>query len=89
MSYSTSNPPALVKQRIGGGVGGAEWRYVSTDTIATVMGDNYFSDGVALGMTIGDLVVVVNTTSGLTSLTQVEETTGAGVTVIALTAAST
>jgi len=89
MAYAVTNPPALVKQRVGGGVGGAEWRYVSTDAIATVMGDNYFSNGVALGMTIGDLVVVVNTTSGLTSLTQVEETTGDATTVIALTTAST
>lgn len=87
MSYSTSTPPALMVDRVGDT--GAIWWYRSADPIATVMGDNYFSNATDLGMVVGDIVFVVNTTSSLTSITQVEEVTGGAGTVIALTAAST
>ncbi len=59
MAYAATNPPAMIGQRIGGG--GALWIYQSTDPHADVDGTDYFSNGSALGMQVGDVVVVVDT----------------------------
>jgi len=89
MAYNTSNPPmkisagALTDFGAGFGGGGSIWFYRSADAIATVKGAAYFSNGVALGMQPGDVVLVfdsatpalslafvqsVNTTTGTASL---------------------
>lgn len=84
MAYATSNPPALLQDRIMGG--GAVWSYISADARATVVGAGYFSNGRSLGMKIGDVVnCVVDTTGVLTvaSVTAVNAGTGA-VTITAL-----
>lgn len=84
MAYSTTNPPALLQDRVMGG--GAEWSYISADARATVVGAGYFSNGKTLGMKLGDVVnAVVDTTGVLTvaSVTAVNASTGA-VTVTAL-----
>jgi hypothetical protein len=62
MAYSTTNPPALVSQRVGAS-GGAIWVYSDGDAIATVTGADYFSDGDALGMVAGDVVFVIDSTN--------------------------
>lgn len=62
MTYAATNPPALVSQRVGGG--GAVWSYSSTDDVATVTGSDYFSNGDALGMQVGDLVNIFDTDGG-------------------------
>jgi lipid-binding SYLF domain-containing protein len=56
MAYSTSTPPILVA----GGVGGTPrvWMYVSTDANTAVDAAGYFTNGYALGMRAGDLVLV-------------------------------
>jgi len=59
MSYSTSTPPALIGDRIGGG--GGMWHYSSTDVHTDVDATDYFSNGDALGMKVGDVVFVVET----------------------------
>lgn len=56
MSYSTSNPPQLVADRMNGGK--ALWIYVHTDIHTDVDATDYFSDGAALGMKVGDAVLV-------------------------------
>lgn len=61
MAYSTSNPPAKLIDTISGSAN--VWIYKSTDDDATVNGASYFSDGVALGMKVGDLVLVIDTTT--------------------------
>ncbi len=84
MAYATSNPPALLQDRIMGG--GAVWSYISADARATVVGSGYFSNGRSLGMKLGDVVnCVVETTGVLTvaSVTAVNAGTGA-VTITAL-----
>lgn len=82
MAYSSTNPPCLTSQRLGGGM--AIWTYKSTDAIATVAGTSYFSNADALGMKVYDVVLVVNTASTLTSVaTVVSVTSGAGGTVLA------
>lgn len=62
MAYSTSSPPnKLVMGTIDGAGGPTIWSYVSADAIGTVKGASYFSNGDALGMHVGDLVLVYDT----------------------------
>lgn len=61
MAYSTDNPPA----KIAGGVGGspALWVYNSADVHTDVDAAGYFTNGDALGMKVGDHVIVGKTTA--------------------------
>ncbi len=59
MAYSTSNPPALLSQGIGGHL--RVWAYRSTDAASAVRVSGYFTNGWQLGMRAGDLVYVVDT----------------------------
>lgn len=84
MAYATTNPPALLQDRVMGG--GAVWSYISPDARATVVGAGYFTNGKSLGMKLGDVVnCVVDSTGVLTvaSVTAVNASTGA-VTITAL-----
>ena len=54
MAYSTSSPPAMLTNRVGGQA--AHWGYRSVDDAATVRGADYFSNGSDLGMKVGDFV---------------------------------
>jgi len=86
MAYSTSNPPALVSQRIGDS-GPGLWSYTSSDPIATVSGSSYFSNGVALGMKKGDFMMYFNSNSTLGQFVWVNRlstlpTGGAGITAV-------
>lgn len=58
MSYSTSNPPALVSQSI---AGPKQYVYHSTEGATQVVASGYFSDGQSLGMALGDSVRIVET----------------------------
>lgn len=58
MTYSTSTPPYLIAQGIGGTY--KLWHYDSTDGTATVDAAGYITNGSALGMTAGDSVVVLD-----------------------------
>lgn len=72
MAYSTSNPPALiVPAPMDNQVGPQLWAYKSTDAVATVLGSAYFSNGYTLGMDVGDLVFVYDTTNTRVSITVV------------------
>ena len=71
MAYSTSNPPALVTQGIGN-QGLATWHYTDDDATADVDGDGYITDGVALGMKVGDVVVHEDLSVGTTNNYRVE-----------------
>lgn len=76
MAYSTSNPPALVAQRVGGG--GAKWHYKSADVVGDVDAGDYFSNGHALGMKVGDEVRVEDTTTPLSTTCRVSAVTAGG-----------
>lgn len=76
MAYSTSTPPVLVAEGIGGK--GSQWFYSSTDAIATVNTSGYITNGDALGMKVGDTVIVVDTTTPTTSLCVVADVTAGG-----------
>lgn len=58
MAYSTSNPPALIAQGIGGI--GKIWFYSSTDAQADVDAAGYFSNAANLGMAAQDHVIAVD-----------------------------
>lgn len=61
MAYATTNPPKLFAQ-----VGGGDtrmWYYTSTDVHTDVDAADYFSNGWALGMRVGDIVFVVKSTA--------------------------
>lgn len=59
MPYSTSNPPILISQSVAGG--NATWRYSSTDGATAVDASGYITNAAALGMKVGDLVIVTDT----------------------------
>lgn len=83
MAYVTSNPPIL---QVEGGVGNkgmAFWSYTSADAAATVAGASYFSNGVALGMKLNDLLFVVDTATPLTTTHRVKTIGATAVTVSA------
>lgn len=60
MAYSTSSPPQLVVQSIGGS-GPSIWTYSSTDASTAVDAANYITNGGSLGMAVGDIVFVTDT----------------------------
>lgn len=78
MSYSTSNPPLAIGGGMSGTGGPNLWLYKSTDDDATVNGADYFSNGDALGMKVGDPVLVIDTTNTVTSLCNVASVTSGG-----------
>jgi hypothetical protein len=85
MAYSTSNPPRLISQGIGGS-GPRFWNYSSTDAIAAVDATDYITNATDLGMLTGDLVFVSNTTDDLTTIGQATVDTDGNATLTALTA---
>jgi hypothetical protein len=78
MSYSTSNPPSLIAQRIGDGP--AIWIYKSADVDSDTNAGSYYSDGVTLGMQVGDFVLVYDTTTPKCSFHYVASASGNAVT---------
>lgn len=75
MAYSTSNPPSLVTQSIGGS-GCSTWVYASTDTASDVDAANYITNGGSLGLAVGDIVFVTDTDASppITTIHQVSAT---------------
>jgi hypothetical protein len=84
MAYSISNPPAQISERLAGGP--SLWVYRSADAIATVDDTDYFTNAADLGMRTGDVIFVLNTTGGLTTIGQITVDSDGNGTVTALTA---
>lgn len=77
MSYSTSNPPAIISGPLTGA--GKIWSYRSTDVATDVDASDYFSNGDALGMKVGDIVIACDTdTSTTTTIHRVTAVTAGG-----------
>jgi hypothetical protein len=72
MAYVTTNPPALFASAVGGM--SRFWVYKSADPIATVNTANYFTNGGALGLKVGDLMYVWDTVNALGHLVFVNAT---------------
>lgn len=62
MAYATTNPPALVSQRVGS-AGGAIWIYKDADDKAAVTAADYITNGDDLGLVAGDRVIHIDTTN--------------------------
>jgi hypothetical protein len=85
MAYSTSNPPTLLVPSIGAKP--AVWAYRSTNTSTETLAAGFFSNGAALGLKAGDIVVSINSTSGVPYITGVSSVTASSAaTVVASTA---
>ncbi len=74
MAYATTNPPVLLVPKFTGG-GNNIWAYSSTDATATVDTIGYFTNALDLGMKAGDLVIVRDTATVLTSMHYVHAVT--------------
>ena len=83
MAYSTSTPPALVSQRVGAD-GGAVWILKSTDDIGDVLASGYITDGDDLGMEVGDVVIVVDSTNTKASSAVVTTVTAGGAATVSI-----
>ena len=66
MAYSTSTPPRLVSQAI---IGARTWYHESADATAAADADGFITNGVALGMQVGDIVIHRDITSTTTAIT--------------------
>lgn len=66
MAYETSNPPKCILHGIGGGP--SIWVYADGDAHTDVDATDYFTNGLELGMKVGDVVIVQNTTGYTTTL---------------------
>lgn len=85
MSYSTSNPPNLLAPSIGARP--AVWAYQSTHTSTETLASGFFSNGAGLGMKVADIVLVINSTSGVPYVTGVSSVAASSAaTVVASTA---
>lgn len=87
MAYATSNPPALLIQGITGGTNKVSiWRYSSVDVATLVDDTGYFTNGDALGMKVGDLLICLdNDTSTTMTLHRVTAVTAGGAATVSTT----
>ncbi len=76
MAYSVTIPPVKVAGGIGGGP--ALWLYNSVDLHTDVDATGYFTNGDALGMNVGDTVIVGKTTATIGSTIHYVTTVDAG-----------
>jgi hypothetical protein len=87
MTYATSNGPELQVQAI---AGPKQWVYTSSHGTTEVAATGFFTNGKALGMKVGDQVLVVeNDNSYATSIAHVTSVATTGVTVAAGSLTST
>jgi hypothetical protein len=80
MAYSTSAPPMLINQTVGGEH--RHWIYRSTDAATVVRVTGYITNAQKLGMQVGDLVEVIDTDASpvarqLMNVVSINATTGA------------
>jgi hypothetical protein len=68
MAYSTSTPPILVAQAIGG-TGAKLWLHTSADATAAADASGFISNGGNLGMRVNDLVIHKDSTTDATAAT--------------------
>lgn len=83
MAYSAALPLSLVAQGVGGY--GKIWMYVTgADAAGTIDGADFVTNGAALGLSVSDSLIVVDTATPLTTFHRVESVTAGGAADIAL-----
>lgn len=80
MAYATTNPPQKIAQGMTGA--GSLWYYSSADVDSDVDATDYFSNGDALGMQVGDFMLVFDT-AGVGSFMVVTAVTAGGAATVA------
>ena len=82
---TAANPPFLISQGVGstGGVTFAEWRYESTHTQAEAAATGFITDAQDLGMSLGNSVLVVGSTTYVISHHVVNAVSSTGATLSA------
>ena len=88
MAYATSNPPALIAQRVGAS-GGAVWLYKDGDALNTVIAADYVSDGSDLGLVAGDIVHHIDSTNVVANVLIVTSVTSGGAATLGLAMGTT
>lgn len=81
MAYETSNPPKCVLSGFGGSA--SIWVYTDGDAHGDVDASGYFTNGAKLGMKVGDIVFVQNTTGYTTTLHSVSAVASGAATISA------
>ncbi len=76
MAYVATNPPVLAAQAGGGGP--QLWFYNSADVHTDVDAADYFTNGYALGLKVGDSMIVGKTTATIGSTLHYVTTVTAG-----------
>lgn len=61
MAYDESNSPGKVAETVGGGA--SLWMYKSADVDSATNATDYYTNGQDLGMAVGDMVLVTDTTT--------------------------
>lgn len=83
MAYATTNPPKLLVAGMGSGQP-ALWVYTSTDVHTDVDAADYFSNGAALGLRVGDVMLVSKSSATIgTTVHYVTTVTAGGAATIA------
>lgn len=77
MAYSVSNPPKLMFPSMGTNQP-ALWAYTSTDVHTTVVGADYFTDGAARGLRVGDIMFVSKSSATIGTTVHYVQTVTAG-----------
>jgi hypothetical protein len=67
-AYSTSNPPALISQGIGGPAGSRTWCLIGTHVTTDADAADFITNADDLGMKVMDTVILVNNTSAAAAL---------------------
>lgn len=76
MAYSVALPPKCIFPSVGNAP--ALWIYNSVDVHTDVDAADYFTNGTALGMKVGDIVIVAKTTATIGATLHVVITATAG-----------
>lgn len=76
MAYAVTNPPMCMVPSMGNKP--AIWTYASEDVHTDVDASGYFTNGGALGMKVGDFVMVAKTTATVGATLHVVTTVSAG-----------
>ena len=81
MAYETTNPPKCILSGFGGSA--SIWQYTDGDAHTDVDASGYFTDGGALGMEVGDVVYVQNSSGYTTTLHSVSAVSAGAATISA------
>lgn len=83
MAYVSASLNLVVPGQITTQAGSRDWVYMSTDSPTLFLATSYFSDGVAKGLSKGDVIYVIDTTTPAFFMLQVSAVTSTAATAVA------